>query len=814
MAERTAEHLLAALPGAIVVVRRHDEAVLSWPEQAVHMLGWLPEEVLNKPFTDLFTQPSSFAHNNLSSFEADLRRKDQSPFAANMTWLYTPALEHSPERYIYIEEVLARSKAFARWQTLVNMIPNIAIQAYDVSGRVLDWNPASERVYGYSAKEAIGKTLDELILPEKQALLFSDLLRKIKDGDGKTWMGPLEWEVTRRDGSKRSMLATTFVLADETTNPIFICADSDVTDLKVALRKSQKNERWLGLALDAAHAGAWAWNTSSNEIERSPQFDRLLGTTEELEHWTLVEFLNRIHPDDRNAAESAFDDMIGNHCSFLASFRVVRPDGRAIWLSSRGRLGSENGDSHILYAVSTDISEYKHIELELREKDALSRRLLEHHKTVRQEAEDAKRRAEFAAAANRAFAAALDYEQTLAKIIKMLVPRFAEVCGVYRLESNHALTLLAADHVDPEKKSMLLDLHRHFQFNPQARYGLSKALVTGQTEFYQHVTEEHLPSLDVNPSYARIVRSLGINSTIIVPMTMRSQVLGVLFLGTITPERAFSTADRLLAEELARAAANAIENARLYDEAKQAIQLRDEFIAVASHELRTPLTPLKAHLQIVNRFFNEQMAKLPKEAQLCARTAKIADEQLTRLFKLIERLLDASQLSLKRLSLNTQRIDLSNIVRHSVDQFRGAFGSANVELRATISPAIEYIGDEQRLGQVVDNLMTNALKYGHSRPVDVSLFLDSEGNVVFRVADRGIGISAADQKRIFDRFERAAPYRSFGGMGLGLYIARQIVDSHGGQISVSSVPGAGSTFTVTLPRTSVLATDENLPMSG
>lgn len=229
---------------------------------------------------------------------------------------------------------------------------------------------------------------------------------------------------------------------------------------------------------------------------------------------------------------------------------------------------------------------------------------------------------------------------------------------------------------------------------------------------------------------------------------------------------------------------------------RHAIQLRDEFLSVASHELRTPLTALGLQL--------EQLRKLVlKEANGAgARMAKKVDtaiRQADRLGTLVEGLLDVSRIASGRLVLRLERFDLREVVREVVDRLGGMAARSGSELRVAAPPEAVGTWDRSRLDQVLVNLLTNALKYGPGCPIDIALSA-SERSVELTVTDRGIGISDEDRERIFGRFERAVSARHYGGLGLGLYITRQIVEAHGGEIDVRSAPGAGATFVVRLPR--------------
>jgi PAS domain S-box-containing protein len=236
------------------------------------------------------------------------------------------------------------------------------------------------------------------------------------------------------------------------------------------------------------------------------------------------------------------------------------------------------------------------------------------------------------------------------------------------------------------------------------------------------------------------------------------------------------------------------ERARLLQEAREAIRARDDFLAIASHELRTPLTPLRLGLQRTQKLLQ---APGYSDAELRERLATV-DRQVVRINRLVDSLLDLSRLQRGTLQLQTERLDLAALVREVVERSREVLVQSGCEALLDASEPVWVSADRLRMEQVVENLLSNAVKYGAGQPVGVRCVAD-EGLARLSVQDRGIGIAPEDQKRIFERFERASSVRHYGGFGLGLFILREIVEAHGGRVSVQSQPGTGATFTVVLP---------------
>ena len=241
----------------------------------------------------------------------------------------------------------------------------------------------------------------------------------------------------------------------------------------------------------------------------------------------------------------------------------------------------------------------------------------------------------------------------------------------------------------------------------------------------------------------------------------------------------------LVRERAARFEAEAAQKraAELYVEAREAVQLRDDFLTVAAHELRTPLTALRLEAQHVLRKGGPPAISRAVE----------------RLCKLVDQLLDVSRMSSgAQLPLQLERGDLVTLVKETAARFAGEAERNGCILTVEDGAPVHADFDSLRLEQVMLNLMSNAIKYGRGKPVEISVTRHGRKAVV-QVRDHGIGVPREQQGRIFDRYTRAVSVREYGGLGLGLFISRQIVEAHGGSIGVQSEPGQGATFTVEFP---------------
>ncbi|MBC7537308.1 MAG: GAF domain-containing protein [Bacteriovorax sp.] len=277
-----------------------------------------------------------------------------------------------------------------------------------------------------------------------------------------------------------------------------------------------------------------------------------------------------------------------------------------------------------------------------------------------------------------------------------------------------------------------------------------------------------------------------------------SEVLGVLIFGH-KEVGVFTKQDEEIIEGLAAHAGIAMDNAKLYQILQDSIKARDAFLSIASHELKTPLTSLTLQSQMRRR----QLIKGNTEAFALEKLKLMFEsdiKQLERLNHLIDDMLDISRMRLGRLSLKKERIDLSVLANEVVERFRPQLEEISKVVSFDSNGEVWIDADPYRLEQVIANLLTNAMKYGLGKPLKIKVQAKQQSKkAYFCISDKGMGININDQKRIFSRFERAVSPNDVSGLGLGLSIAKDIVEAHGGEIHLESEIGVGSTFTVELP---------------
>jgi PAS domain S-box-containing protein len=639
------------------------------------------------------------------------------------------------------------------------------------------WNRAAEDLYGYSRDEAIGRSAHDLLHTEFPVTL--DEIRRTIDRAGH-WEGRLVHHtkdgrtllVSSRWAARGTNLPTTAVL--EINTDITDRTRSDEQGALLAAIVQSSTDTIFSKTLDGTIT---SWNRAA---------ERMYGyMAEEVIGKPVTILVPHDLPDEvpQILARVARGERIEHY-----ETRRLRKDGSELNVSISVS-PIRNTDREIIGAatIARDITEQVRMEAE-------RGRLLEGERRARNAAEWAKERLSFIAAASAVLGTSLDVESTLTNLAWLAVPKVADFCTVLIADEHGVLRRLVAAHVDPDRIALAEELERRYPPTPDS--GTYRILTTGEPDMVESITDQMLERSARDPEHLQLMRQLQIGSYISAPLVARGRILGVISLVMAESGRHYSSEDLSLVMDLARRAGTAVDNARLYTEAQEALRLREEFLSIASHELRTPLTALQLQVQLLRR---QAGANGSIPADLSSHILEGIERQVKRLGRLTNDLLDVSRIAAGRFELDTSQFDLGILVDEVVARFEDEVSAAGSSVEVRHAAPAPGRWDRHRLDQVLANLLSNAVKYGSGRPIRIHVDADAT-TAYLRVSDGGPGIAKENLIRIFDRFERVETVSRTAGLGLGLFIARQIVEAHGGTIRAESVPDTGSTFVVELPR--------------
>lgn len=410
-----------------------------------------------------------------------------------------------------------------------------------------------------------------------------------------------------------------------------------------------------------------------------------------------------------------------------------------------------------------------------------------------QDVQRAERNSRFLAEAGAVLAASLDFEATLQNLTRLTIPILADYCMVDIVEDS-TIRRVATAHYDPE----LDELMRVFKRFPPPLHGSMQGEVirSGRPRLIPRITPELRREAAINDEHLALIEKLKPGSYIVVPLTARGHTFGTITFAGVEGRREFDEEDLALADDLAHRAALMIDNTRLYREAVEANRAKSDFLAVISHELRTPLNAIMGYTGLLEAGVAGPLN--PTQAEQLRRI----DVSARHLLELIEEVLTYSRMEMGREEVRTRATDLNSLLREVAGRFEPLAQNKGLEFHLDIPEERVIIEtDSAKLRQILSNLLSNAVKFTEKGEITLRARLTDE-ELVIDVVDTGIGITPDQQKRLFEPFwqlERGTT-RRVGGTGLGLSVSQRLAGLLGGEITVQSEPGVGSTFTLHLPR--------------
>jgi len=633
-----------------------------------------------------------------------------------------------------------------------------AIFAWDSNDGIVEWNTGCERLYGYPREEAIGRISHELletIYPQPLDTIIATLT------DRGEWSGELRHRT--RDG-REVIVESRQQVIDIDGRSLVLETNRDVTDRRLA----EAARGQLAALVESCEDAIIAKDLAGNITSWNRAAERTYGYTP---REAIGKSIRLIVPKERWNEEDEVLARIrrGETVQHFETIRC-RKDRSEIPVSlTMSPIHDPSGAIVGVSKIARDISAQKH----------------------------ARQRAGFLAEAGTVLAGSLEYLTTLKTVANLAVPSIADWCAVDILTEERKLERLAVAHVDPEKIDLARTIRSRYE-DPASPFSPLSVLRTGTPAMLKEITDDMIvAAARGDEERVALVRSLGLRSYMIVPLTARGRTLGALTLATAESGRFYTEDDFRFAQDIAFRAALAVDNARAYNDAQTANRLKDEFLATLSHELRTPLNAILGY----SRLLRSGMMTADKHA----RALKTVERNATALTQIVEDVLDVSRIISGKVRLNVQPVDLPAVVSNAVETVAPAADAKQIRMQKILDPrAAPISGDPDRLQQIVWNLLSNAVKFTPKHGVVQVRVERVNSHVEIVVSDTGNGISPDFLPHIFERFrqEDSASTREHGGLGLGLGLAivRHLVELHGGTIhAASDGRDKGSTFRVRLP---------------
>lgn len=661
-----------------------------------------------------------------------------------------------------------------------------AVLATDVDARVTFMNPIGEKLTGWSLQEAQGQPLDQIfkiVSEETHQSVESPAVRVLAEG---IIVGLANHTLLiRRDGSELPIDDSGAPIRDASGKVIgVVLAFRDVTQKRQAEVELGRLAAIVESSEDSIHgktldAIITSWNRSAEQMYGY--------TASEIIGQSAALLMPPEHMDELH--ENMAQIKNGNPIPLYETVRLHKTGKLLDVLVSISPVKDHDGRIVGASTIARDIADRKRAEEE-------RARLYAAEQVARLQAELAQQRLSVLAEASHILSLSLDYETTLTNVAHLVVPQFADWCSVYIVQDDGSTQQLAVAHVNPLKVQFIHELQRRYPPDPTSTRGINNVIRTGQPEVVSEYSDEMLAQIIRDPELLQIIRELGLRSSMTVPLIARDRVVGAISFATAESGRHYTQEDLAIAQDLARRAATAIDNSRLYRQAEAAIRVRDQFLTLASHELKTPITSVMGFAELLQR----RTAHADTLTERDHRALELIHTQSVRLSQLINTMLDLSRIEAGQFSIEHAPVDLNALTASTVSALQISLDKHTLTYDGPHEPLV-IEGDELRLEQMLQNLIQNAIKYSpQGGSVHVKL-VRLEQTACLAVSDQGIGIPEEVIPSLFTRFYRAENVTAYriSGMGIGLYVVKQIVTLHGGTVEVTSRIGEGSTFRVRLP---------------
>jgi PAS domain S-box-containing protein len=652
-----------------------------------------------------------------------------------------------------------------------------------------DWISVNQRyceITGYSREEILKAKVEDLTHPDDVPASL-EFIRRIRDGELPEYK--MEKRYIRKDGAVVWVNLTVSIVRAANGEPLYLVGFiEDITPRREAQTAASRSLSLLRATLESTADGILVVGLDG----------KILSFNQKLADMWEVPAELFASGDDNRAISAALHKLV-NPDEFLAKVtELYRHPEEA----SYDVLELKDGRTFERYSQPQRIDDvpvgrvWSFRDVTARKRAADQERALVQEQAARAEAENSQKRATLLAEASRVLSASFDYETTLAALVRLAVPALADYCALDIVQGDDSFERIGEAHADPNKTQLIREVATFPKSALTARHPLIRVISTGTPVLEADITPAFIRASFAEADQRRIVEALEPRSLICVPLATTGKPLGALTLVTSGSGRRYEIADLSLAADLARRAAVVVEHARLFHEAQRATRARDDVLAVVAHDLRNPLNTVTMAVALM-------LESTPLEHVQERRQQEIVRRAADRMNRMIQDLLDVKRMESGRLTIDATPELPATLINDTIDMLRPLATGSTIRLESNIDEDLPpVLADPARIQQVLSNLVGNAVKF---TPRDGRITVCAEridGEVRFAVIDTGPGIPAEQLPHIFGRFWQAQS-SDRRGIGLGLAIAKGIVEAHNGRIWVESNVGLGSTFYFTLPAAAV-----------
>ena len=787
--------ILAETASDVIIKIDSNSRILFINRAAERIFGYKLSEMLGQSLTMLMPDDLRQKHEDgiagyLKTGERTLswdgmevlaQRKDKSVFPLEIS--FGESDERSRHFFIGVaRDISGRKEAEKVTAHLAEIVRSSddAIISKDLNGIITSWNKGAEKIFGYAADEAVGKSIT-LLIPTHLLDEEKTILSRIRQG-----IDIKHYNTIRqcKDGRNINVSLTVSPIRDRRGE--IIGASKIARDITERVRIEQslrENQMMLALAMQSSRMGAWERDIMADVVIWSEELEEIFGLEKGAFGESYEAYYKLVHEDDRERIHREVQNAVNEHRDYSIEFRFHHADGSIRWMEGRGQaVYSKKGEPVRLYGIGIDITERKETEEKLL-------------KAERKAAEDYQMLLSRIVPVAQTLGTARDLisiYRTVGAFIRASMPCAAFFVSFYEKSKNLRIAAYVCGEEGEIDISQLPPMTLTADGGPNSQAIFQKKTV---------IVNRYMDLMRNRPHV--IVQEDGIdpNSSVVVPMKVMNRIIGTFEVQSYA-EDAFTEEHVVALEMVANLAAVAIENVRLLEveakarqEAEAANRAKDEFLSVLSHELRTPLNAMLGWTRMMKSGALDE-AKMKQAIETIERNARLQNN-------LIEDLLDVSRIISAKMRIETEQVDIVSIVKTCVETAKPSAEEKNISLTLkSDSPSLNISGDATRLQQIVNNLLQNAVKFTPAGGL-VSVDLKGLGDrFLLKVTDTGIGIAPDFLSLIFDRFRQAdsTTRRSHSGLGLGLTIVRHLTELHGGKIEASSRgENLGAVFTVELP---------------